>query len=184
MLRDERGSISIEFAILMPLLLFMTTGGVGFWDAFYSKSRTAKVAYLIGDIMSRHDAVDATDMTYLFDLANKMLPAGLDERAVRVTSICFEDDQYRVLWSYTANDGEVIGFDPLTDTDIPLGLMPPMDPQDSVILTEVEALWEPYFVNIGLGAKVWENTLVSRPRFVKIIPHATLNPTNICPSAT
>jgi len=51
LLGDEIGSISIEFMIVMPLLLFLAVSGLGFWDAFQSKSKTTKIAYTVSDIM-------------------------------------------------------------------------------------------------------------------------------------
>lgn len=184
LLCDQRGSISIEFMIVTPLLLFLTTGGIAFWDAFHSNSQTAKIAYAVSDIMSRHDFVDNTDMTYLYSVQDKMMPADLDQRSLRISSICFEDDQHRVLWSYSAGSSGPVTPDPLVDDQIPVGILPAMSPQDSVILTEVKARWQPYFLNVGLGTKKWSSVLVSRPRFVKIIPHTGLNPAKICPSAS
>ena len=179
--RDERGSISIEFIIVMPLLLFLTINGLGFWDAFQSNSKTAKIAYTVSDIMSRHDVVDDTDMAYLYSVLDKMLSQDLDRRSLRISSICFEDGIHRVLWSYTASSNDIAGPDALTEEDIPVEVLPTMAPQDSVILTELEARWQPH-LNVGIGSRTWRSELVSRPRFVKIIPHTTLNPSNICPS--
>jgi len=184
LLADERGSISIEFMVVMPLLLFLTTGGIAFWDAFHSNSQTAKIAYTVSDIMSRHDFVDNTDMAYLYSVQDKMMAGDLDQRSLRISSICFEDDQYHVLWSYSASSNDTLTPDPLQDEQIPIEILPAMSPQDSVILTEVEARWQPHFLNVGLGSKKWRSMLVSRPRFVKIIPHTGLNPTKICPSAS
>ncbi len=183
-LRNERGSISIEFVILMPVLLFLTTGGITYWDAFHSNSQTAKIAYTVSDIMSRHDVVDDTDMAYLYSMQDKMLSPDLDRRALRISSICFEDGIHRVLWSYTSSSDDIA--EPaaaLKDEEIPVEILPAMEPQDSIILTEVEARWQPHFLNVGVGSRTWRSELVTRPRFVKIIPHTTLNPSNICPSA-
>jgi Flp pilus assembly protein TadG len=180
-LRAESGSISMEFVIVMPLLLFLTIGGLGFWDAFQSKSKTAKVAYTVSEIMSRHDVVDDTDMAYLFNVQDKMLASDLDRRSLRISSICFEDGAYRVLWSYTANSADITDPGALRDEDIPVAILPAMAPQDSIILTEVEAHWRPH-MQVGVGDQTWRNELVARPRFVKIIPHTTRNPANICPA--
>ena len=179
-LGDGRGTISIEFMVVMPLLLFLTVSGLGFWDAFQSNSKTAKVAYAISDIMSRYDVVNDTDMAYLYNVQDKMLFPDLDRRSMRISSICFEDGNFRVLWSYTSSSNDIPGPDPLTDEEIPVEILPTMQPQDSVILTETEARWQPH-LNVGIGARTWRSELVSRPRFVKIIPHTTLNPSNICP---
>jgi Flp pilus assembly protein TadG len=180
-LGDEGGSISIEFMVVFPLLLFLAISGLGFWDAFQSNSKTAKVAYAVSDIMSRHSDVDDTDMAYLYSVQDKMLDPALDRRFLRISSICFEDDNYRVLWSFTANSADITDPGALRDEDIPVDILPTMAPQDSVILTEIQARWQPK-INVGVVAKTWRNALVSRPRFVKIIPHADLNPSNICPS--
>ena len=182
-LRDQHGSISIETVILMPLLLFLTIGGLTYWNAFNSNSRTAKVAYAVSDIMSRHEVVDDVDMAYLFDLQNKMLPGDVRERTLRISSICFENDNYHVLWSYVASGTDVTTPPALTVTDIPIQVMPAMQPQDSVILVELTGSWEPQFSTAGLTGAEWNNALVVRPRFVKFIPHASLNPANICPTS-
>jgi hypothetical protein len=181
--RDQQGSISIEFCIVFPLLLFITTNGLAFWDAFQSNSRTAKVAYTISDIMSRYEAVDATDTAYLFALQTKMLPLDLTQQTMRITSICFEDGLYRVMWSYTAGTEDTKAPDPLTDETIPIALMPELEPQDSVILTEVAAHWKPN-LHVGVQPMTWRTALVTMPRFKNMIPHEKLNSSNICPNAT
>lgn len=183
-LRDERGNISIETVILMPLLLFATIGGLTYWNAFHSNSRTAKVAYAVSDIMGRHESVDSVDMAYLWDLQNKMLPGNVRERTMRISSICFENGSYHVLWSYTASGSDTPKPAALTVSDIPIQVMPSMMPQDSVILVEVTGIWHPQFLTAGIRGTRWNNALITRPRFVKFIPHDTLNPSNICPTTT
>ena len=182
-LRDEEGNVSIETVIVLPLLLFLTTGGLTYWNAFNSNSRTAKVAYAMADIMSRHTVVDDTEMNKLYQLQNKMLPGNVLERSVRISSICLEDGEYRVLWSYSQAGGDTVARPRLTDADVPVGLMPTMAPQDSVILVELNGSWMPQFLNVGIRGATWTNELVIRPRFVKIIPHEQLNPSNICPAS-
>ncbi len=125
-LRDERGSISMEFMIVMPLLLFLTISGLGFWDSFQSYSKTAKIAYTVSDIMSRHDVVDDTDMAYLYAVQDKMLSPDLDRRSLRISSICFENGSHRVLWSYTSSSNDIAGPDALTDEEIPVEILPAM----------------------------------------------------------
>ncbi len=180
-LHDQDGAISVEFLITFPLLMLWLVFSFIFFDAYRSNSQTEKVAYTMSDIMSRHDAVDATDIAFVFGLQDKMLPPRLDQRASRITSICFEDGVYKVLWSISDTDPGVEGMAPLTDETIPLDIMPAMAAQDSVILTEVRARWTPITSYGGLPPRQWVNALVSRPRFVQIIPHETLNTSTICP---
>lgn len=181
LLRDERGNITMEFVIVMPLFTFIIMGSLVFWDAFRSNSQAAKLSYTVSDIVSRHQDVDDVDMADLFGLQDKMMDPRLDRRTLRISSICFDDNTYKVLWSDVKNGNDVAGLAPLSDEDIPVGIMPTMAPQDSIILTEVEARWQPFFGNVGIGEKTWRSELVTRPRFVKIIPHETLNPATVCP---
>lgn len=181
-LRDERGSISTETVIVLPLMFFLVTAGLAYWNAFNSNSRTAKVAYVVSDIMSRYESVDSVDMTLVRNVHDKMLPGDVDRRRLRISSICIEDGVHRVLWSYTVSGDDITPWLELTDDDVPLDIMPTMAPQDSIIMVEHEARWSPRFLNVGLTGYTWRNRLVIRPRFVKIIPHDSLNPSNICPA--
>ena len=178
----EGGSISMEFAVIMPLLIFLSIGGLAFWDAFRSQSQTNKIAYTISDIVSRYEQVDDTDITYLYAVMDKMLSPDLDRRLLRISSICFNGAEHRVLWSVSAVGSDRVDPGPLADEEIPLTLLPEMAPQDSVILTELEARWQPKIV-FGIGERMWRSALVVRPRFVKIVPHSRLNPANLCPAS-
>ena len=180
-LNDEHGSIAMEFVIVMPFLLFLVIGGITFWDAFQSNSKTAKIAYTISDIVSRYEVVDDLEMTALYGVQDKLLDPLLDRRSLRVSSICFKNGIHRVLWSYSASSNDIVPPGALLDEDIPVEILPTMAPQDSIILTEVEARWQPH-LHVGVGSRTWRSELVIKPRFVKIIPHLTLNPSNICPS--
>ncbi|MEM8658705.1 MAG: hypothetical protein AAFV27_09885 [Pseudomonadota bacterium] len=180
-LRDEDGNATVEFMLIFPIIVLWLAYSFLFFDAFKSNTQTEKVAFAISDIMSRHDAVDATDLDYVTALQEKMLPWRVDRRATRISSICFEDGVYKVLWSHAKSDPDVTGFAPLTDQTVPLDIMPVMAAQDSVILTEVSARWSPVTSIGGLPTQVWSNALVDQPRYVRIIPHATLNPSTLCP---
>lgn len=179
--RDEEGVITIEFVIYFPLLLLLLAMSFLFFDAYRSNAKTEKVAYAVADIMSRYETVDDADLDYLVALNQKMLPPRLDSRAIRITSICFEDDQYKVLWSHAVADASVGEYPPLTDATLPIDIMPRMEAQESVILTEVQARWSP-ISNIGnLPKMMWQNALVNSPRFLQFIPHLDLNAATECP---
>ncbi|MEM9640587.1 MAG: hypothetical protein AAGA19_03725 [Pseudomonadota bacterium] len=178
---DETANANVEFMLVFPIIVLWLAYSFLFFDAFKSNTQTEKIAFAVSDIMSRHDAVDATDLTFLTALQDKMLPGRVDQRATRISSICFEDGVYKVLWSHSKTDDGMTGFEPLTDQTVPLDIMPIMAAQDSVILTEVSGRWSPVTTIGGLPKQTWSNALVDRPRYVRIIPHATLNPSTLCP---
>jgi len=179
---DADGNATVEFVIIFPLMFLWLSYSFLFFDAFRSNSLTEKVAFTVADIMSRHDAVDGTDLAYLVAMQNKMLPPRVDQRRTRITSICFEDNAYKVLWSHAAaNDDYTADWDELTDETIPLALMPTLANQDSVILAEVYGRWKPLTDWGGLKPQDYVNRLVVRPRYVQIIPHEQLNDSTVCP---
>ncbi|MEL6765845.1 MAG: TadE/TadG family type IV pilus assembly protein [Pseudomonadota bacterium] len=179
----DRGAISFEFMIIFPTLLIMLVASFGYFEAFRSTSMTSKIAFAVNDIMSRHDTVDTVDMQNLFAVAEKMMPPTITDLRMRVTSVCFENNTYKVLWSYV--DAETGATTPaqMASADIPISVMPTVDAQNSAIITEIWGTWTPFMTLAGLAPRTVESRLVIRPRFVRIIPHDTLNPSNICPTS-
>ncbi len=183
-LRDETGSMSLELLVILPLFATILVASLAFWDGYRTKSQTAKIAYTASDIISRYDVIDDSSMGEVVAMIDKMLDPGLDHRIVRVSSICFADDRYTVLWSHATNSNDVTPVAPLTDAQIPVDFLPLLEDQESVILTEIHARWRPIFDYIGLTEQSWANTLVTRPRFKEIVPHQQLNDSTICPVDT
>ncbi|MGF1552641.1 MAG: hypothetical protein ACFBWO_09095 [Paracoccaceae bacterium] len=177
--------MSLEFVIILPMLVGCLIAAIEAIEAFRAGSQFDKVSFAINDIMSRHDAVDDVDIQYLAALRDKMLPVRISSTRLRITSICFANEQYRVLWSF-ADEGEgskgASSFHPLDDDTIPIGLMPTLKEQKSVILTEIEGEWNSPFGGIVTSQNRLRTALVVNPRFVEVIPHATLNDSNVCPT--
>ena len=185
----QSGQLSIEFALMMPLYAFVLIGSFQFWDAFSSSSRTAKIAYTLSDIASRHEVFNDERAAEIVGVANKMLDFDLDQRRLRITNICFEDGRYFVQWSDAFQSNDITTeFLPLVEenlidsNDEPLSILPTMAPQESIILLELSARWQPIF-NIGLVDQTWNFEMVTRPRFVSTsVKHEELNDQSICPT--
>ncbi|MEM1275281.1 MAG: hypothetical protein AAGH74_02045 [Pseudomonadota bacterium] len=186
--RCENGQMSIEFALMMPLYAFVLVGSFQFWDAFRSSSKTAKIAYALSDIASRHESFDNAKADEIADVADKMLDNYLDRRRLRISNICYEDDRYAVQWSVAYKGTDISTYDPIVEADLigidskPLAFLPTMAPQESIILLELEARWRPLF-SVGLVDQTWSFQLITRPRFVDTsVKHDQLNNQTICPT--
>lgn len=188
-LRDEDGTVSIEFVLVFPLLALWFIGSFVWFDSFRSNSLTAKTAYTLSDMASRmgkdEDKPYATldELDALFDSHTMLLPPRIDDGWLRVSSICFNGSSYRVLWSYLGDDTyAAAAADPdddleprlgyLTDETIPTEIMPPMSSNDSIILTETFATWTPLADWVGMSESDWRNRLVTRPRYRTVLPLA------------
>lgn len=200
---EESGTITIEFVIVFPLLVAWFLGSFIYFDAYRSNTLSAKVAFTISDLMARSNQVTPADMALYYDVQERMMPGRISESYLRISSICYRErevagvteGEYRLHWSdvhddyWDSSSGLPENVEKYTDdADIPVALMPLMADGDSVILTEVFAVWTPIAEQIsgymGLERSIWTNRLVERPRFVTVIPHSGENNSNICPLAT
>ena len=102
---DERGTITIEFLLWMPVLIFWIVISVSSYDAFRSRDEASKAAHTLSDFVSRQTEVDTAFFTELSDLQNKLLPRAPASKWIRVTSIMFADGAYQVQWSRAIGGG-------------------------------------------------------------------------------
>ncbi len=172
---DERATITIEFVIIAPVLLFLLALGFQFFDAFKSYSRAAKATYAIADIISREkDPIDASFDAKLHGLLEALLPWIQDDKAIRMTSIKWDvdEDDYEVIWSCEINGSKAAldfyAYNQLTTetlSTVQKSKLPDLVPGDSVIFVETHIPYSALFDYIGLGNLVWENEVAVSPRF-------------------
>ncbi|MEO0427514.1 MAG: hypothetical protein AAFR84_13925 [Pseudomonadota bacterium] len=178
----EKGSIAFEFVIAGPLLILLFFGAFAAFEAFRTYTQVAKVAYTLSDVSARFLSVDDPTMEQIFGIHKRLLPARVSDGFVRVSSICFNGDSNRVVWSYLGDDTylEAIADDsddidprllPLTDDEIPTGIIPVMSDNDSIILTEIYASWTPISPVGSLAPLTFAHQLVARPRFAAMVPY-------------
>lgn len=163
--RDEQGAITIEFLLWTPVLAFWLMGSAAFFDAYKSRSDTAKAAQTLSDIMSRQVEVTNGFLDELYALQSKLLPRVAQGRDLRLTSIQYHalDDTYHVIWS------RAYGGVPMEDQFIPIHLLPQMADLDTVIVTEVAVPYQPVSNWAVVDAREWSFALVTRPRFVSSV---------------
>lgn len=169
-LSDNSGTATMEFLIVLPLLMWVLL-----------------TVFETGFIATR-----VVLLEHGIDIASRDLRLGLDptvdharfkKRACENSKIIADCERDLIL--------EVVELDPASPypknqancRDRSGEIMPSMASQDSITLTEVEGRWQPHLLNVGLGSQRWRSELVTRPRFVKMIPHTFRNPANICPGA-
>ncbi len=171
---DARGSLSVEAALILPLLCWFYVASFVWFDAFRTQNANLKASYTLADMLSRE--TDPITETYLKGL-NKVydyLTTTRHPTYIRVTTVKCTDDcatearTLQVDWSY-ATEGRT------KHTNATLGAFKdkiPLMPQgDTVILLETFMAYEPLF-NAGLPAKSLENYIVTRPRFAPQLLYA------------
>lgn len=163
-LDDTRGSVSVEFVIMMPLLFWAFMATYVYFDGYRQSAQNLKATYAIGDMISRE--TEAINDTYIDSMRNVLtLMTSSDETVkLRVTVVRWDqsDNRYYVVWS------ESRGYSaPRTDADMTdiAARLPVMPDNERVIVIETQSVYEPSF-DIGMGDQTLENFIFTRPRFV------------------
>lgn len=165
-LADERGSVTMEFVVWIPFLLFWFVISVVYFDAFKSRNDASKAAHTIADILSRQSEVTDDFVTELAALQANLLPRAPDGAWMRISSIRYNatEDDHEVVWS------DPIGSEEELDPEnIRTSILPAMADLDTVVLIELFVPYFPFADWAGFDARVWTISIVARPRFVSSI---------------
>lgn len=169
-LRDTRGSISMETVIVMPVLCWTLMASFVYWDTFRSQNAHLKASYAVADMLTREmTAINNAYITGMHNVYRYMMQTS-EPTWMRVTSVQFRasDNSYRVLWSRTTNATRA---PQMTNTMLSnmRARMPLMANDDTVIVVETWREYQPVF-DIGLGRRIFEEFIVTRPRWLSPLP--------------
>lgn len=161
--RDTEGSVAVEAAVILPVLLWSFVAMWVFFDAYKTRSTTEKAAYTISDMLSRE--TDAIDNDFL-DGAKSLLDllAKSDSASgLRVTVISYSgvDEDYTLEWSKVRGNMQAMDGSAMADLT---GSLPGMTDGETLILVQTYSTFEPS-LKVGLGDQVIETFVFTRPRF-------------------
>ena len=161
--RENSGSITVEFAIIMPMLFWGYASSYIFFDGFRQSTINLRAAYTIGDMVSRETQV--LTPAYIDSMYNmaQLLTRNDSPMSLRITVIRWdeEDDKFYLDWSQAR--GAVEGMTEANLVDLE-ELLPSMPDAERVILVETWNTWEPV-INVGLDARTMDHFVFTRPRF-------------------
>ena len=161
----ERGSVTVEFVIMKPLIFWAFMALFVFFDGYRQSSINLKAAYTISDILSRE--TDVVDDEYIDTMQSlfKFLTRDGSEASLRVSVVRWDnnDERYYVDWSQVRDwSGETAW----TDGSISQieSRLPVMAHMQRAILVETRNTYSPIF-KVGLGEQELKNFVFSSPRF-------------------
>ena len=166
--RDAGGVVSIEAALIAPVLLGLFAASFVWYDAFRTKNEVIKGTYTVADMISRQQTSlpeEAFDgLAFAFDfMVRANAPTSL-----RITSIVCMDDcddetkrDLQMCWSW-AQSGQA-PHDTTTVKDL-FPSIPLMTLGDTVVVTEGSVEYNPVF-DRWLDTIDLKNMIVTRPRF-------------------
>ncbi|QDC10223.1 pilus assembly protein [Oceanicola sp. D3] len=179
---DARGSLSVEAALILPLLCWFYVASFVWFDAFRTQNSNLKATYTLADMLSRE--TDPVSEPYLKGLNTvyDYLTTTRHPTYIRVTVVkCTDNDgdeiddcltdsrNLQVDWSYATTGRSKLTNATLADYEDNIPLMPK---GDQVILLETFMAYEPLF-NAGIPASSFENFVITRPRFAPQLCYQT-----------
>ena len=168
--RDDRGSVTLEAMIVLPLLIWAHAALFVYWDAFRTINTVQKASYTISDLISRQQG--SVNNAYLNGMRSTMAYLMDDDQpaTMRITSYRWSGNRnrYEVIWS----NSNVPGKPALTTASLAalVSGLPDMSDGDSAILLETRVPYNPP-LRFGLSPTDIEQFIVTRPRFLPRICH-------------
>lgn len=95
----ERGTVTIEAVLILPLVIWAYMGSLAFFKAFHAESLLTKSAYTIGDALSREQKVSPAYVTSMYALQGLLIEGGAPRR-LRITAMRYSrTGAHVVCWS-------------------------------------------------------------------------------------
>lgn len=162
--RDTSGVAATEFAVIIPVLLFLLMGTMAIFDLFRTSQNVEKATFTIGDVLSRQTVIDDQFLDSVYAIFTRLVPGAAEGSSLRVSSIGRNGEAFVVLWTKPRGDS-----DALSAIDIPLDTLPDIAEGNSVILTETYLPHRSFFAAVGIDTITYANQAAYRPRFVSAI---------------
>ncbi len=167
-LHDSSGSVTVEFVIWFPILMFWLLGTIVFFDAFKARSNLSSANATVADIISRGSENSDLYMTLLYNMQTAMLPR-TSGNGLRISSIQFSIDpdipgdlgSYEVEWSAVAGAASVV----LVDAEIEINALPNMYDGESLLFVESSVPFVPLTTYLGINFQTIRNQVAISPRY-------------------
>lgn len=116
-LRNDRGSIAVEFTVLTPVMAMLLLASVEGSSLIWVRSSVSEAATAAADLTTQSAVIEEQSMTDIFEAAERMIaPEGgpVDGLAMTVSSVltcpCQDDATafcYSVIWSHSYENGRL-----------------------------------------------------------------------------
>lgn len=160
---ETRGSVSVEFLLVIPLVFWAYMAAYVFFDGYRQSAVNLKAAYTISDLVSREtDFLTDEYIDSMYSLM-QLLTRTSSSVSLRITVVRWDagDDRYYVDWSTNREYGSNLTNATIGDIAAKLPVMPD---NERVILVETINTYVPA-LNVGMDDQQLENFVFTRPRF-------------------
>lgn len=157
--KGERGVISVEFALVLPILIILFIGLVEFTEAFSIDRKLSNVASTVSDLVSQEAAVTSASLNDMALVASELIkPYSAVPMSLVIVNVAADNDGAKtVAWSHppgSYTNGET--YTGLPETEL-------MDPNTSLIVVEAVYNFTPT-ISRFLGTFQFSENAYFRPR--------------------
>lgn len=167
---SEAGSMSVEAAIVFPMIVWAYMATFVYFDAFNAKNAAERANYAMADMLTRQtddmNQAKLNSLSQVFDfMTNSAEDSWMRVSSVRWSAGGGEDDEgeYVLEWSAKVNAQNL-----LTQADLAnyIDVLPVLSNGDTVILLETMSTWSaPFRVHEFFGPFEFYDVSTSSPRF-------------------
>ncbi len=158
---EDRASLSIEAAIILPVIAALYVAGYQYFDGYRRESQMFKASYAVADMLSRRLSLLSPQDLDGLESVYETLTFSEDASYMRFTEVRRTDDGLEVVWSY-ATDGQPA----LTTTRLQsfLDKIPRLDKNERLTLVEAYTYDSPFF-SVGLEDRIIPNFVPISQRY-------------------
>lgn len=160
--RSESGVSAIEFALIIPVMLFTFFGVAEISRYILAARKVANVASIAADLVAQDKSIDNGEMANIFGAIDVVLrPFNASEAKVRVSSVVADaNGQLKIDWSDARHTSPRAPGSNAPST-IPAGLI---GPGQGLIMSEVEFTYTSLFGMYTTGGMTVDDTFYLKPR--------------------
>lgn len=180
-LGDARGISTVEFALLLPLLVLLYLGGVELTNALDANRKLTDLTRTVADILAKSDSLTARDLAQLSALTGPLMaPHEAKKALIRIVAVWTDQNSASTVdWSFAAvGTGMAGGGAPVPGAAFSLPASLTAASRQTLVAT-IEYQYTPTFGVALTGPLNFTETVYSAPRSGKCVKRSDMA-TSIC----
>lgn len=161
---DTRGSVSVEFIIILPIIFYAFMGIYVYFEGFRQSTINLKAAYTISDLISRETEIISDEYIDSMQAMMQILTRANSPIAMRLSVVRWSDDDNRYFVEWSQNRDYAPNYTDATISSIEHKL-PLLPDNEIVIVVETDNTYVPLF-NVGMDNKQLKSFVFTKPRWV------------------
>ncbi|MBL4784404.1 MAG: pilus assembly protein [Cohaesibacteraceae bacterium] len=160
---DQRGISTVEFVIILPVMLTVALSGHEVTSALSAKSKVEHATAVIGDLASQTEVLTEADIIGIFEGAKAMVyPYPNGNLRITIAGIAFDNNEDpTIAWQRSMHGGAPINLAAIPDAI--------SQPNAFIVMASMEYSYTPAFGNGIVGSVVFDEISITHPRKSKIV---------------